>query len=164
MKNSTVLIVVILSFCIATYGQENDSVVVFEGRKAPFMHKKVLDLSYQNLRTVPYEANNPEIELLILDNNKIEKLPNWIANLKNLKVLSLRNNNLLELNSVISFCQNLEQLYLNGNKNLSDLPSLTTCEKLEIIDVVGTDINEVPGWVEMMDSLFYFKFTAVKTK
>jgi hypothetical protein len=164
MKKSTILILGLLSFCIAICGQETDSVVVFKGRKEPFMQKKVLDLSYQNLRTVPYEANNPEIEVLIIDNNKIEKLPNWIANLKNLKILSIRNNNLLELNSVISFCQNLEQLYLSGNKNLSDLPSLPTCEKLEIIDVVGTEINEVPGWVEMMDSLFYFKFTAVKSR
>jgi Leucine-rich repeat (LRR) protein len=151
-----------LFFCIAAYGQDNSSVVVFEGRKVPFMQKKVLDLSYQNLREVPIEASNQEIEVLILDNNNIEKLPNGIANLKNLKVLSVRNNNLIKVNSSISFCENLEQLYLSGNKNLRDLPSLSTCEKIKIIDVVDTGINEVPGWVEMMDSLFYFKFTKYK--
>ena len=149
-------------FCISTYGQETSSVVVFKGRKVPYMQQKVLDLSYQNLKEVPIEAFNQEIEILILDNNKIEKIPNRIANLKNLKVLSVRNNNLLKVNSVLSFCKNLEQLYLSGNTNLNDLPSLLTCEKLEIIDVVDTKINEVPGWIETMDSLFYFKYTKIK--
>jgi len=145
--------------CFSTFAQTENSVVVFEGRKAPFMERKVLDLSYQNLSVLPYEANNQEIEILILDNNNINTLPNWIANLKNLKVLSIRNNNLLEFNSVISFCKNLEQLYLSGNKNLSDLPNLSTCEKLEIVDVIDTKINEVPSWIETSDNLFYFKYT-----
>jgi Leucine-rich repeat (LRR) protein len=147
---------------MSAYGQETSSVVVFKGRKVPYMQQKVLDLSFQNLREVPIEAFNQEIEVLILDNNKIEKLPNGIANLKNLKVLSVRNNNLLKVNSVLSFCKNLEQLYLSGNENLTDLPSLPTCDKLEIIDVVDTKINEVPGWIDSMDNLFYFKYTEIK--
>jgi hypothetical protein len=119
--------------CISSYGQVTSSVVVFKGRKVPYIEQKVLDLSNQNLSEVPIEAFNQEIEILILDNNKIEKLPNRIANLKNLKTLSLRNNNLLELNPVLSYCGNLEQLYLSGNKNLS-IPSLDTV-KLKLIDV-----------------------------
>lgn len=162
MYKSKFLIAGFILLCISAYGQETSSVVVFKGRKMPYMQQKVLDLSYQNLREVPMEALNQEIEVLILDNNKIEKLPNGIANLKNLKVLSVRNNNLLKVNSVISFCENLEQLYLSGNKNLIDLPVLSTSEKIQIIDVVDTGINEVPGWIEAMDNLFYFKFTANK--
>ena len=162
MYKSKFLITGLILLCISAYGQETSSVVVFKGRKVPYMQQKVLDLSYQNLREIPIEAFNQEIEVLILDNNKIERLPNGIANLKNLKVLSIRNNNLQEVNSVLSFCKDLEQLYLNGNKNLSDLPSLPTCDKLEIIDVVDTEINEVPGWIETMDNLFYFKYTESK--
>ena len=156
------LITGLILICIFAYGQETSSVVVFKGRKVPYMQQKVLDLSYQNLKEVPIEALNQEIEVLILDNNKIEKLPNGIANLKNLRVLSVRNKNLLKLNSTISFCENIEQLYLSGNKNLTDLPSLSASEKIQIIDVVDTGINEVPGWIETMDSLFYFKFTLNK--
>ena len=162
MYKSIFLIAGLLIFCTLTYGQETSSVVIFKGRKVPYMEQKVLDLSNQNLSEVPIEAFNQEIEILILDNNKIEKLPNRIANLKNLKTLSLRNNNLLELNSVLSYCENLEQLYLSGNKNLSDIPSLDTSEKLKLIDVTDTGITEVPGWVEMSDSLFYFKYTRTK--
>jgi hypothetical protein len=158
--NKKILICVVMSIIsMTTFSQDSGSVVVFKGRKAPYMTKKVLDLSYQNLRQVPTEAFNQEIEVLILDNNEIEKLPNGIGNLKNLKVLSIRNNNLKELNSTISFCENLELLYLSGNKRLTDLPSLIRNEKLQIIDAVDTGLNELPEWVELMDNLFYFKFT-----
>ncbi|MEN6353386.1 MAG: leucine-rich repeat domain-containing protein [Bacteroidales bacterium] len=162
MKKQKILIIGLILICTAAFGQEQNSVVVFKGLKAPYKQQKVMDFSYQNLSEVPYEANNPEIEVLILDNNKIEKLPNWISNLKKLRVLSIRNNNLLKLNTAISFCENLEQLYLSGNKSLDDLPSLPACEKIEIIDVIDTGINEIPGWVEMMNSLFYFKYTKNK--
>lgn len=142
-------------------GIEKDSVNVFEGRGV-FKSHKVLDLSYRNLKTLPAEASNPEIEILILDNNNIEELPSWIGNLKSLRVLSIRNNNLLELNSAMTFCENLEQLYLSGNKNLSEIPSFSMSEKLEIIDVVDTRINQLPIWTRMMNSLYYFKFTELK--
>ena len=155
--------VLFISFLINFHasGIEKDSVNVFEGRGV-FKSHKVLDLSYRNLKTLPAEASNPEIEILILDNNNIEELPSWIGNLKSLRVLSIRNNNLLELNSAITFCENLEQLYLSGNKNLSEIPSFSMSEKLEIIDVVDTRINQLPIWTRMMNSLYYFKFTELK--
>jgi Leucine-rich repeat (LRR) protein len=162
MDKIKILILGLSLMTLLAHGQESNSVVVFQGRKAPFGTQKILDLSYQNLRDVPIEASNSEIEILILDNNKIEKLPRWIGNLKNLKILSIRNNSLLELNSALSRCDNLEQLYLSGNKDLSDLPSMSYSEKLEIIDVIDTKINEVPGWIKMLDSLFYFKYTDKK--
>jgi Leucine-rich repeat (LRR) protein len=162
MNKFKIMIIGLLLTNLLANGQVSNSVVVYQGRKVPFNSQKVLDLSYQNLDEVPIEASNTEIEILILDNNNIERLPRGLGNLKNLKVLSVRNNKLKELNSSISFCGNLEQLYLSGNSNLSDIPNLSICEKLEIIDVIDTKINEVPGWVEMLDSLFYFKYTEIK--
>lgn len=152
-----------LLLCINSHakGIEKDSVNVFEGRGI-FETHKILDLSYKDLKSLPAEVLNPEIEILILDNNNIKELPSWIGNLKNLKILSIRNNNLLELNYVLTYCENLEQLYLSGNKNLSELPSLVMNEKLEIIDVVDTKINQLPTWARMMNSLYYFKFTKKK--
>lgn len=126
------------------------------------MPNKIMDLSFGNLKEIPMLPAADEIEILILDNNKIEHLPSWIATLRNLRILSVRNNNLVELNSKISFCENLEQLYLSGNHDLADLPSLSSMEKLEIIDVIDTKINEVPGWARLLDSLYYFKFTETK--
>ena len=83
--------------------------------------QKIMDLSYHDLDKVPVVALNSEIETLILDNNNITKLPQWLGQLKNLKVLSIRNNNLSELDYVVTNCDKLEQIYLSGNRNLSDI-------------------------------------------
>lgn len=163
MKKFAFVILILLLISSHTHGTEKDSVNVFEGRGI-FNTHKILDLSYQNLKILPAAASNPEIEILILDNNKIEELPSWIGNLKNLKILSIRNNNLLKLNSDITFCENLEQLYLSGNENLSEIPSFSMNEKLKIIDVVDTKINQLPTWTRMMNNLYYFKFTEKKKK
>jgi Leucine-rich repeat (LRR) protein len=164
MEKINLLIIWLLLTCFSINGQENNSVKIIQGRKAPFQSQKILDLSYQNLKELPPDVSNQEIEILILDNNNIENLPRRIGNLKNLRILSVRNNKLSELNSAISFCENLEQLYLSGNTNLKELPSLSFCNKLEIIDVINTGINEVPVWIEMLDSLFYFKHSTLTEK
>ncbi len=154
----SVLVILFLSNSLLN-AQETGKVIVYQGRQVPFKEQKVIDLSYQNLSEVPVLVSNSEVEILILDNNNLTRLPNWIGNLRNLRILSVRNNNLIELNSKIGFCENLEQLYLTGNKRLSDIPSLSFFEKLEIIDVVDTQIHEVPGWVDQLDSLYYFKYS-----
>jgi len=141
------------------YGQADNNVEIYEGRRAFFDKQVILDLSYQGLKEVPVEATNSDIEVLILDNNNIEELPNLIGLLDNLKVLSIRNNNLKELNSAITLCDKLEQLYLSGNKSLSDIPNLNSCKNLKIIDVIDTGINDVPGSIHWNDNLLYFKYS-----
>jgi Leucine-rich repeat (LRR) protein len=159
MKKIHYITIGLLFINLIARGQAGNSVEVFHGRAELMESQKILDLSYQNLEKVPTRALNPEIETLILDNNHIKELPSWIGDLKNLKVLSIRNNSLVELSYVIKNCENLEQLYLSGNKNLSDISNISSSQKLEIIDVVDTQINTLPPWLQMMDNLFYFKFT-----
>jgi Leucine-rich repeat (LRR) protein len=159
MKRIQCLMIGLLLISLFSHGSESDSVVVFHGRGQLMESQKILDLSNQNLKKVPIGALNPEIETLILDNNHIKDLPLWIGDLKNLKILSIRNNSLEKLDYAITSCENLEQLYLTGNKNLSDISNINTSQKLEIIDVVGTKINEMPAWIQMMNHLLYFKFT-----
>ena len=149
MNKLTAIIILAILIIPSARGQDQNKVIVFEGRRVPFKEQKIMDLSFRNLKEVPTLVSNTEIEILILDNNKLEKVPAWIGNLKNLKILSIRNNNLKEISSSISFCENLEQLYLSGNKELSDIPNLSFCEKLEIIDVIDTKINDIPGWVRL---------------
>lgn len=150
---------VIISFCCSLNGQDTNKVVIYQASKSYYRPQVILDLSYRNLKALPPEASNSEIEILILDNNQFEKLPNRIANLKKLRILSVRNNNLTDLNSVLSFCPNLEQIYLSGNKNFTTLPNLSSCKRLRIIDVIDTKIEEAPFWIDMMDNMFYFKFS-----
>jgi len=148
-----------LLFCFTTHGQSTNLVEIFNGRGDFSNPQKILDLSYQNLEKVPVSALNPEIETLILDNNNLKELPSWIGQLNKLKILSLRNNNFQQLDFRINDCENLEQLYLSGNKYLSDISAISSTSKIRIIDVIDTQINELPAWVKMMDNLFYFKYT-----
>ena len=152
----------LLLLCFLSHGQDTSSVQIYSGRGELNNPQLILDLSYQNLTEVPIIASNPEIETLILDNNKLTKLPSWIGQLKNLKILSLRNNNFKELDSGINNLPNLEQLYLSGNKELSDISILNSTTKLKIIDVTDTKINNLPAGVQMMDNLFYLKYTSKK--
>ncbi len=159
MKKLHLITIGLILICFISHGQETDSIKIFSGRGELNNSQKILDLSYQDLEKIPIKALNPEIETLILDNNKLTALPPWIGQLKNLKILSLKNNRFKELDFVINKCENLEQLYLSGNKELSNISSISTTSKLKIIDVIDTEINEMPAWVEMMDNLFYFKYT-----
>jgi Leucine-rich repeat (LRR) protein len=112
-KLRTLLICLFIFYTHHLNGQDTNNVVIYKASKSYYRPQVILDLSYKNLRDLPSEASNTEIEILILDNNMIEKLPNRIGNLKNLKILSVRNNNLNDLNSVLCFCPQLEQIYLS---------------------------------------------------
>jgi len=159
MKRLHFITIGFILICLASQGQEINSVEIFNGRGELNYSQIILDLSYQNLEEIPIRALNPEIEILILDNNNLSSLPSWIGQLENLKVLSLRNNKFNVLDFGINNCENLEQLYLSGNKELSDISAISTTSKLKIIDVIDTKINKLPDWVRMMDNLFYFKYT-----
>ncbi|HKJ40853.1 MAG TPA: leucine-rich repeat domain-containing protein [Sunxiuqinia sp.] len=157
MKTTTLISVFFLLFNLAAEAQKTSPVEKFEGR-GNYNAQLVLDYSYQNLDKIPISADNPQVQTLILDNNKLTKLPNWIHDLSKLKILSVRNNDLHEITSLLGRCTNLEQLYLSGNPNLKDLPDLSACKKLQLIDVVGTGIHDIPAGVHMMDNLYYFKY------
>lgn len=153
------LIVLFLFIAVVSFGQNSSSVEIFEGRGEFNNDQIILDLSHQNLKKFPISALDSEIEVLILDNNNITKLPSWIGQLKKLRVLSLRNNQFKELSYWINSCESIEQLYLSGNKDLVDISALNSTSGLKLIDVIDTRINEVPASVRMMDDLFYFKYT-----
>lgn len=144
---------------VLVFSQTQDTVEVYEGNGA-FEHR-IIDLSYRNLTDVPARAVNNEMEVLILDNNNITVLPDWLANIPKLRSLSVRNNNLKDV-SILMYCTNLEELYLSGNKNLADLPSFTRNTKLRVVDVVDTKINSLPVRIRGMENIGYFKYSTLK--
>jgi Leucine-rich repeat (LRR) protein len=155
------VLIILVFMPVLAFSQSKDTVEVYEGNGA-FEHR-IIDLSYRNLTDVPARAVNNEMEVLILDNNNIKVLPDWIANLPKLRTLSVRNNNLKDVN-ILMYCSNLEELYLSGNKNLADLPSFTRNNKLRVVDVVDTKINELPVRIRGMESIGYFKYSVKKNE
>ncbi len=148
------LLITLLFVPILSFSQSNKSVVVYNGNGS--FDNTIVDLSNQNLTKVPVIDVN--VEILILDNNNLTEIPDWILNLRNLKSLSIRNNNLTDI-SVLSYCENLEELYLTNNINLEDFPNFSSCEKLKIIDVINTKINQLPISIRGMKSIAYFKYS-----
>ncbi len=160
MKILSILCIGLLFLVHGAIGQENSLIKRFEGRGQMNSGQRILDLSYQNLDKVPISANDATIEILILDNNKLTQLPNWIGQLSNLRVLSVRNNNLQDISSALGQCTKLEQLYLSGNSALFQLPNLSSCRNLMFVDVVDTKIQDIPVSIRTMDQLYYFKYSA----
>lgn len=154
------IIILLLFIPGLVYSQSKDTVIVYHGNGS--YNSKLIDLSNQGLSKIPAKAVNFQVEVLILDNNNITEIPNWVANLPKLRSLSLRNNNLQEVNPILRYSENLEELYLSGNPNLSSLPSLSNCKKLRVIDVVDTRINNLPGIIRGMENIGYFKYTQKK--
>ncbi|TDN95792.1 leucine-rich repeat domain-containing protein [Sunxiuqinia elliptica] len=159
MKILSILCIGLLFLVHGAIGQENSPIKRFEGRGQMNSGQRILDLSYQNLNKVPISANDATIEILILDNNKLTQLPNWIGQLSNLRVLSVRNNNLQDISSALGQCTKLEQLYLSGNSSLFQLPNLSSCRNIMLIDVVNTKIQDIPVSIRTMDQLYYFKYS-----
>lgn len=144
---------------LLAFSQLKDSVVVYHGNGS--FENVIIDLSNNHLSKLP--VIDPEVEVLILDNNNLTELPNWFVRLKNLKSVSIRNNKLKDV-SVLMYCENLEEIYLSDNQNLSELPNFRTCKKLKMIDVVNTKINEVPISVRGLESIAYFKYSVARKK
>lgn len=113
-------IFILVFFPIIALSQSKDSIIVYQGNGS--FEKIIIDLSNKNFSEIP--IIDFQVEVLILDNNSISELPNWIANLKNLRSLSVRNNKLEDVD-ILMYCENLEELYLTGNINLCDLPSFS---------------------------------------
>lgn len=124
--------------------------------------QRIVDLSQQGLKQIPVGAYRRNIEVLILDKNKLKKLPPDLSNLRSLRVISIRDNELEDV-EVLQYLPRLEQIYLSGNHRLRQLPSgLAGLERLGLIDVRYTRINRVPAFIPMMPSLYYFKYTSVQ--
>ncbi len=95
---------------LATHWNQLDSTVI------------ALDLSYQQLDTLPDVIfEQPQLQILLLPNNKITNLSNKIGLLTRLKYLDLGNNLLKELPAEVGKLTQLKALNLNNNL-LTELP------------------------------------------
>lgn len=148
----------LLIFPFLSFSQSKDSVIVYRGDGA--FENRIIDLSNKNLSKIL--AISSQVEVLILDNNNIVSLPEWIADLESLRALSIRNNKLSEVD-ILMYCENLEEIYLSNNNDLLSLPSLTRCKKLRVVDVSATGINDLPVTIRGMEKIGYFKYSLKST-
>lgn len=82
---------------------------------------KILDLSHQNLISIPQEVLKAKsIQVLLLNNNKISVIPPELCKM-NLRVLDLSNNKIKHLPDVLCNMKTLERLDVSNNR-LTKIP------------------------------------------
>ncbi len=88
------IVIVLFFLTSAAHAQEViQKVDKYYGNGSADYPKLIMDVSWENLENVPNKANDGRIKILILDNNKINRLPNFISVLTDLRELSVRDNN-----------------------------------------------------------------------
>jgi Leucine-rich repeat (LRR) protein len=104
----------------------------------------VLDASNNDIDHLP-PLRFPDLEKLFLQGNRISSLPeDFFANMPNLRVLNLSANNLERLSASVDLLGSLERLILNDNR-LSTLPFEIT--SLESLEYLGLERNLLPAHI-----------------
>lgn len=122
--------------------------VRFKDKKFPIV-SNILNLSKKGIKSLSEVKglfNLDELEILILNGNKIKKLPDSIGNLKSLKVLDLRENDLKNLPNSIGDLATLQELYISGNK-LKRLPkTIYELKSLKKLDMKSNKFKFKRAW------------------
>lgn len=110
-----------------------------------------------HIRICPAGIGNLEnLEVLSLNDQMLDKLPDEIGNLKKLKTLNLRNNKLETLPPTLAQCSSLETLDLKANL-LTSLPDLNALSNLQDLNLsFNPDLN-IDKYAEMFSKLSSLK-------
>ena len=113
-----------------------------------------LNLAGLGLFTLPpLEKLASHLQILYLDNNKLNALPDSIGNLSSLQSLNLSNNQLRELPNSIGGLSNLQDLTLDRNK-LEKLPnSIGGLSNLERLILYSNKLEELPDSIGDLNNL-----------
>ena len=107
---------------------------------------EVLCLDNNALQSVPNGIVLPKLQSFLIRQNEIEDMSEMcFSGMPSLRVLHLSSNRLRQLPGSISACQELEELYVNGNK-LTELPCrIDYLEKLKVFNASDNKINALHG-------------------
>ena len=110
--------------------------------------QKTLDLSYQELSEIPQSVRKMHnLEELDISENPLQKLPDWLYELKNLKIIRLDKVTSLAPNEafkIFTTCENLEEIYWN-DAQLIYLPiAVNELKNLKKIEISGNGILKLP--------------------
>ncbi|KAG5884712.1 hypothetical protein JTB14_019836 [Gonioctena quinquepunctata] len=106
---------------------------------------KILDLSRNDIRSLPEDFANLPLVTLNLNSNKLESFPAFTTN-KKLAILDLSNNKLKEFPNICSEeLTNLAELKLIGNE-IEDIPNIINrLSGLKVFEISSNKIKVLPG-------------------
>ena len=104
-------------------------------------------------------GNFKKLEVLTLDNTKINEIPTTICNLEKLKILSIRNTNIYDLPNCIIYLNNLTTLDISLTKIISFPIEILNAPKLDLIDAKGLKLKnykEIKSICEKRNIRFHY--------
>lgn len=120
---------------------------------------KVLYLSSNQISCFAPLCKLPKLEVLHLNNNKINKIPTEIKQLKKLKRLYLSHNFLTKLNSSIGHLTELKQLLLARNQLREINTAIGSLKKLEHLNLFHNSLNELPESIGKLERLKFLQLS-----
>ena len=93
------------------------------------------------------------MQVLDLDNNKIEGIPQDVGNCAMLETVSLRQNRLRSIPSTLQHCKRLKTLDVAHNMLTCLPPPIGNCTALESIDAGGNLLLDIPGALSRLSKL-----------
>eukprot|EP00942_MAST-04A_sp_MAST-4A-sp1_P003239 g3239.t1 len=130
--------------------------VIPNGFDKSFSKVSVLDLSYNELTEVPESLGNMGINKLILENNKLNELPDSVWENNNLFFMELDNNNISKISTSIQNAVSLSRIYISNN-SLIELPPEIFKLSIVTLMVDGNNIDHIPDNIGSMKSLTYLR-------
>ncbi len=125
--------------------------------KAKNESAKELVLSLEGLTAIPEPVFELEqLEVLRLDNNRIEDIPREITRLHNLKLLDLMGNHLTFLPEEIGRLSELKVLNVAGNDYNSLPVVISQLSNLTSFHLGNARLENIPDWIEQMVNLTSF--------
>lgn len=113
----------------------------------------LLDMSGQDLTTVPIEQADKSARVLILDDNRVTSLASLLSHLVNIEVLQLRRNGLQHFPRDVIAHPSLVALDLSHNF-IEEIPTeLAEMSQLRELAVEGNPLQELPAAVWQMQGL-----------
>lgn len=138
-----------------------------------FVHLKVIELSNNNFKKIPYYIGNFSnlLSLRIIEQENLMSLPDSIGNLRNLKILDIESNKKLKYipNSMCNM-KDLRLLCISKNRVLTKLPEdIGLLSKLENLNIHNNNLYTLPNSLghlkydtSMNSSMFYIGYNSFK--
>lgn len=123
-----------------------------------------VDMSKQDLQSVPITKIRNDVNWLILSDNKIKKIPKEIRMFKNLSRLALNDNRIEEISHEIGECLGITWMDLTRNK-LKNLPyALGALTRISGLGLSENEFEDLPECVFRLKNLRKFGFFSNKIR
>jgi len=122
-------------------------------KKSMHSNTEAIDFRANSIKKINFSKKHYDLEVLLLDENRLTNIPPVIGKLEELKILSIADNNLTDIPLVIGKLEELKILSVADN-NLTDIPPVIgKLEELKILNIADNNLNNIPVYIKNLKNL-----------